>query len=241
MLLVIFLTVLSTFLGGLFALYNQDKLHRILGFSAGVILGVVALDILPEVFEMAHSQEMMVVWPMVFFVAGFLTFHVIEKLLIIHVGHEEEYGHHHHPKLGVMSAIALVGHSLLDGIGIGLAFKVNPQIGLAVAIAVIAHDFADGLNTVSLMLSHQNDRKTTWWYLALDAIAPVIGLVFALVLPIPMEWLVLFLGFFGGSLLYICAGDILPEAHSKHPSSVTLALTVVGVVFIFIVTRLIAI
>jgi ZIP family zinc transporter len=177
---------------------------------------------------------------MVFFVAGFLTFHVVEKLLILHTGHEEEYGHHHHPKLGLLSATALVGHSLLDGVGIGLAFRVNVQIGLAVAIAVIAHDFADGLNTVSLMLSHKNDRQTTWRYLLFDALAPVVGLVLALILPIPTGWLILFLSFFGGSLLYICAGDILPEAHSKHPSGITLALTVAGVVFIFIVTRLVA-
>jgi hypothetical protein len=37
--------------------------------------------------------------------------------------------------------------------------------------------------------------------------------------------------------LYIGASEILPEAHSKHSSYSTIALTVLGAVFIFIVTR----
>jgi len=42
------LTFISTMLGGLFALRNRDRLHWILGFTAGVLLGVVAFDLLPE-------------------------------------------------------------------------------------------------------------------------------------------------------------------------------------------------
>lgn len=237
MLIVILITILSTFAGGLFALRNQDKMHRILGFSAGVILGVVAFDILPEIFELSAEYKIDVLFPMIGLVAGFLAFHAAEKLLIVHGAHEDEYGNHHHPKLGVLSALALAGHSLADGLAIGMAFKLNAAVGFAVALAVIAHDFADGLNTVSLMLSHKNDKKTTMRYLLIDAVMPAVGLVIALILPIPPVGLILFLGFFAGFLLYICAGDILPEAHSKHPSGFTLALTVLGAVFIFVVTR----
>ena len=46
---------MSTLLGGLFALKNQDRLHRILGFTAGVILGVIAFDLLPEIFKLANE------------------------------------------------------------------------------------------------------------------------------------------------------------------------------------------
>lgn len=235
---IITLTVFSTFAGGLFALRNQDKMHRILGFSAGVILGVVAFDILPEIFELSSQHSIDVILPMIALVAGFLTFHAIEKLVIMHGAHEDEYGNHHHPRLGVISALALAGHSLADGLAIGMAFKLNSAVGIAVALAVIAHDFADGLNTVSLMLANKNNKKTTLQYLLLDALMPVVGLAIALILPIPAIGLILFLGFFAGFLLYICASDILPEAHSKHPSGLTLGLTVLGTIFIFVVTRM---
>ncbi len=237
MLIVIILTILSTFTGGLFALRYQDKMHRILGFSAGVILGVVAFDILPEVFELSQQHGVEVILPMIALVAGFLTFHAVEKIVIIHGAHEDKYDKHYHPRLGVISALALAGHSLADGLAIGMAFRLNTVVGYAIALAVIAHDFADGLNTVSLMLAHKNDKKTTLRYLLINAITPAVGIVIALILPIPLVGLILFLGFFAGFLLYICASDILPEAHSRHPSVLTLLLTIFGSVFIFIVTR----
>ena len=41
----------STVLGGLFALRFRDKLHLILGFSAGSVIGVAFFDLLPEAIE----------------------------------------------------------------------------------------------------------------------------------------------------------------------------------------------
>ena len=51
------------------------------------------------------------------------------------------------------------------------------------------------------------------------------------------NFLVLYLGFFAGFLLYIGASDILPEAHSKHSSVRLIALTVLGAALIFLITR----
>ena len=103
---------------------------------------------------------------------GFLLLHVVERTLALHHAHEGEYSAHHHPEVGLASTIALVLHSFLDGVGIGLAFQVNSTVGLAVAFAVIAHDFADGLNTVSIMVSHGNSDLRAKVMLGLDAAAP---------------------------------------------------------------------
>jgi zinc transporter ZupT len=106
-------------------------------------------------------------------------------------------------------------------------------------VAVIAHDFADGLNTVSLMLAHKNSTSRSLTLLALDALAPLAGALSTLLFQLPPAVLALYLGFFAGFLLYISAADILPEAHSKHRSTLTIALTVLGAAFIFVVTRLV--
>lgn len=235
-----FLTFVSTFLGGLYGLRNQDKLHLILGFTAGVLLGVVAFDLLPEIIEMVHALGVDPMLPMVALVAGFLIFHVLEKTLLIHHSHEDSYGKHKHPTVGIFSALALIGHSFLDGVGIGLAFQVSPAVGLLVAIAVIAHDFTDGLNTVSLVLVHKNSDRKAIFFLILDAAAPVLGALSTNLFTIPENWLVIYLGFFAGFLLYIGASDILPEAHSEKSSYLTIFLTVCGIALIFLVTRLAA-
>lgn len=230
-------TFLSTLLGGIVALKNRDRLHRILGLTAGVILGVIAFELLPEIFEIVHQQGIDPAWPMIALVVGFLVFHIAEKTIAMHHAHDEEYQDHKHPKIGLASASALVGHSFLDGVGIGLGFQAGEVVGISVAIAVIAHDFADGLNTVSLMLNHHNTRKRAVVLLILDALAPVLGALSTLFFALNDTALCLYLGFFTGFLLYIGASDILPEAHSKHPSKLTMLLTVLGVIFMFVVTR----
>ncbi|GAC1610466.1 MAG: ZIP family metal transporter [Mycobacteriales bacterium] len=233
-------TLFSTSAGGLFALRFRDRLHLILGFSAGVILGVVAFDLLPEISRLSGETRTPFRTPMVALVCGFLAFHIIEKSLLIHNAHEGEYGSHvhRHPSVGVASALALAGHSLTDGIAIGLAFQVGSGVGFAVAAAVIGHDFADGLNTVSLMLTHRNTRRKALAFLALDALTPMVGAAMTLLVHVPQRGLLIYLGVFAGFLLYIGASDVLPEAHADHPSSVTLAMTVCGAAVMFVLIGL---
>jgi ZIP family zinc transporter len=234
-----FASFISTLLGGLVALKNKDNMHRILGFTAGVLLGVVAFDVLPEIFSIVHEQSFSASTAMVALVVGFLAFHILEKSLILHHAHEHEYGLHKHPQVGLAAALALSGHSFLDGVGIGLGFQVSTAVGVTVAIAVIAHDFADGLNTVSLMLTHKNSRKNALKLLILDATAPILGVASTMLFHVGDFGLMLYLGVFAGFLLYIGASDILPEAHAKHPSRQTLFFTVFGTGFIYVVTRFI--
>jgi zinc transporter ZupT len=233
------LTIISTLAGGLFALKNKDRLHRILGFAAGVLLGLVAFGLLPEIFEHVEESGVSATIPMLALVAGFLVFHVLEKTVLVHPAQEDEFGthDHHHPSVGKASAAALVVHSFLDGVGIGLAFQVNTGVGIAVTIAVLAHDFTDGINTVSLMLLHKNTPKQAVFFLLMDAVAPILGALSTLFFQVSDAGLLFYLGAFAGFLLYICASQILPEAHSKHSSYKTVLLTVVGVALMFVVSQ----
>jgi ZIP family zinc transporter len=207
----------------------RDRLHLVLGFSAGVLLGIVAFDLLPEVFDLSGDLHLGVPIVMLTFVAGFLELHVVERSVAIHGAHEEEYGEHAHPNVGLVSALALSAHSFMDGVAIGLGFQVGNGVGVIVAVAVIAHDFADGLNTVTVMRIHRNQPRRSTVLLGLDAIAPVLGAASTLLFHIPHHALGLYLGFFAGFLLYIATADILPEAHARHPSWLTMACTVAGV------------
>ncbi len=229
-------TSVSTLLGGLFAFRHRDRLHRILGFSAGIILGVVAFDVLPEIAALAHATGTDFKVPMIALVVGFLVFHTVEKMLLVHTAHEHEYAAgHHHPTVGLASALALALHSFTDGMAIGLAFQIGNRPGMAVAIAIITHDFIDGLNTVSLMLSHGNTHRRSLLLLLLDTVMPLVGAAVTLLLHVPDTGLLIYLGVFAGFLLYIGASDILPEAHAHHASLATLALTVAGAGLMYVV------
>ncbi len=230
-------TFFSTLLGGLFAIKFKDKLHPIMAFAAGVLLGVVTFDIFPEIIRQIADNNFDPIEAMIALVVGFLLFHILEKSILIHHNHENDYKEHKHPQVGILSALALIGHSFMDGVGIGLGFQINTAVGLLVAIAVISHDFTDGMNTVTLMLTNKNTTKKSKIFLLFDALTPILGAISTLFFKVSPHFLVLYLGFFAGFLLYIGASDILPEAHSEKSSYKLIGLTILGVIFIFCITR----
>ena len=209
-----------------------------MSLTAGVLMGVVFFDLMPEIFQLSKNNNLNVTPTFIALIFGFLLIHILEKFALIHNRrHEQEYAPHRHPTVGLINASGLSFHSFLDGVGIGLGFQVSPQVGFIVALAVIAHDFSDGLNTVTLMLSHKNSSKRALVLLLVDATTPLLGAASTLLFRIPDQILILYLGFFAGFLLYIGASDLLPEAHSEHSSFKMVGLTIVGILFIFLVTR----
>ena len=236
--------LLATLLGGLVALHARDRLHLVLGVAAGVLLGVAAFDLLPEALRQTSQSAFGVPVPMLAAIGGFFTVHILERSLAIHRAHGGEHGgdlHGHSHDLhtvGLLAGSGLVVHSMLDGVGIGLGYQAGATVGLAVAIAVIAHDFADGFNTFTITSLYGNARKRAVLLLMLDAIAPVVGAVVGTLVPVPEGAIGVYLGYFAGFLLYLATSDILPEAHARHPSRLTLLCTVAGAAFMWLVVGL---
>jgi ZIP family zinc transporter len=157
---------LSTFLGGLLALKLHDKLHLILGFSAGAVIGVAFFDLLPEAInfgEKFHSPSVILSCSAL----GFLSYLVLDRILLFHGGAASR---------GPFAAGVLCVHSLLDGVAIGLAFQTSHEVGIVVAIAVLTHDFSDGINTMNIVLKNQGRRSQAFRWLMVDALAPVLGI-----------------------------------------------------------------
>lgn len=236
---------LMTLLGGLVAGRVGDKRHLVLGLAAGLMLGVVGFDLLPEALHAAPDDLYGVPQGLLMFVVGFLLLHVVERSVAIHRAHESEYAEHQHghvhgrsEKLGLAAAGALCLHSVMDGFAIGAAFQVGNNFGTVIAIAVIAHDFADGFNTYTITRLYGNGRSRALVLLGLDALAPVLGAGITLLFTIPEHVVGLYLGFFAGFLMYLATSDILPEAHSPHPSRSTLLCTLAGTGFMWLVIGL---
>ena len=239
--------LVATLSGGIVAARVGDKLHLVLGLAAGVMLGVVGFDLLPEALDAEPREVFGVPSALLMFVAGFLALHVVERAVAIHRAHEGEYAHHTHGHshahdpvkgVGLAAATALVGHSVMDGFAIGAAFQAGDTVGIVVAVAVISHDFADGFNTYTITRLYGNGRRRAQLLLGADAVAPVAGAAITLGFTIPTGALGLYLGFFAGFLLYLATSDILPEAHSPHPSKTTLMCTVAGALIMWLVIGL---
>jgi ZIP family zinc transporter len=222
-------TLVSTFLGGIFALRFKDKLHLILGFSAGAIIGVAFFDLLPEAIELG-KQNFSIASITSIVALGFISYTVLDRFVFFHSHHEDEHPQEQDvTRRGILGAGSLSLHSFLDGAAIGLAFQVSAAVGAIVAVAVLVHDFSDGINTVNLVLKNSGTRKQAFRWLLVDAIAPVIGVASTLFFSVPESTLGIILAIFAGFFLYIGASDLLPESHHGHPTAWTTIATVIGI------------
>ena len=226
----------ATFLGGWFALHLKDRLHLILGFSAGAVIGVAFFELLPEAISLVgetHSPD----YVTSIIALGFALYLVLDRLIILHRHHEDPSHEHASAMRGAWGAGTLSLHSFLDGVGIGLAFKVSPAIGFVVAAAVLAHDFSDGINTVNMILKNGGERAKALRWLAVDALAPLLGVVATLFFSVTEQNLGILIALFAGFFLYIGASDLLPESHHAHPMRWTTISTVAGMAFIYLIIK----
>jgi ZIP family zinc transporter len=219
----------STLGGGLLALGLRDKLHLILGFSAGAVIGVAFFDLLPEAVAAGtkfHTPTQIFAWTAL----GFLSYLVLDRILSFHGDSTHRGG---------FTASVLCIHSLLDGIAIGLAFQTSKAVGIIVAIAVLTHDFSDGINTMNVVLKNRGNRAIALRWLLLDAVAPVAGIASTRLFTLPSSGFGVALALFAGFFLYIGASDLIPESYHAHPKFLTTAMTLAGAAVLYAAISLI--
>jgi zinc transporter ZupT len=227
-------TFFMTMLGGLLALRLQDRLHLILGFSAGAIIAVAFFDLIPEAISLAGPKNgPAAVLAMV--AAGFVGYMILDRTIAPH-GHKGERTEKLWQR-GALGAGSLSVHSFLDGFAIGLAFKVSAGVGAVVAAAVLAHDFSDGINTVGVVLNKKGGNRSALGWLLIDAVAPVIGAASTLFLNLHEQVLGFLLALFAGFFIYISASDLLPESYHDHPTSLTTAMTILGIAVVYVAVK----
>ncbi len=241
-LLIGILATFFTFLGGIFAVYLKDKLHLVIGFSGGAVIGVVFFDLLPESLNLG-GKYFSVFTVTTIIAAGFLLYMIFDRLAMVshqgeEHGHKHTHGGHSHAR-GRLGAGALSFHSFLDGLAIGLAFQVSASVGAIITIAVLVHDFSDGINTVNLILKGGGSKIEALRWLSLDAVTPLLGIAFTLFFALPEKTLGILLALFCGFFLYIGASELVPESYHTHPARFTTFMTILGVLVMYTAIRLI--
>ncbi len=157
-------TCVATMVGGLFAIAMRDRLHLVLGFSAGAVLGVAFFDLMPEALAVGHGVDSRALTATL--ALGFFLYVLLDRT----VAHGHPVGKH--TRRGWIGATSLSIHSFLDGLAIGVAFQAGQAVGIVVSVAVLIHDFSDGLNTVNVVIKNGGDKRIALRWLLVDAIAP---------------------------------------------------------------------
>jgi ZIP family zinc transporter len=217
----------ATLAGGALALRLAGRIHLILGFSAGAVIGVALFDLLPEALSLSDAKAGGVLTVVAI---GFLAYLVVDRALLL--SSEDRHGHRGH-----LGAASLTVHSLLDGLAIGLGFQVSAAVGAVLTVAVLAHDFSDGVNTVNLSLAASARPKVARRWLIADAVAPMVGIAASRLITVSRAELATIIALFTGFFLYIGASELLPDSHHRHPTAWTTVSTLLGAALIFGVVR----
>ena len=214
----------ATGLGGIAALRLGSAMGLLLGFGAGAVTGVALFDLLPQALEISQGAPS----PTTLLTAaacGFAVYLVFDRLVL----HLQPAG----GRRGHARAALLTGHSLMDGLGVGLAFQVSTAAGLILALGVLAHDLLDGANTVVLSLSGGAGGRAARRWLAADALAPAAGIALSSRLAVPRPVLAMALAVFAGLFLNIGASELLPQSHLHRPRLSTTLATLAGMALIY--------
>jgi zinc transporter ZupT len=243
-----FIASVAAFAGGVIAMHFRDKLHIILGLSAGAVIGASLFDLIPESVELA--QGFYGVGQIMSLVAlGFFIYLILDRIFSFHEHVEQGDGSvmtgvdinmHSHDRAtysGSFGAASFCIHSLIDGIAIGLSFQIGSSIGLIVAAAVVAHRFSDGINTIGVIIKHQGKIKHAWGWLIAVAVSPIFGAILTLFITVREQFLAILLAIFAGFFLYIGASDLIPEGKHSHSKILTTIMTIIGAVVIYYIVH----
>lgn len=224
---------LSTGVGGLLVLLfkttNKKFLSVALGFSAGIMIYISFMEILPEArIQLNTMGEETGGWlTLTAFFLGILLIAAIDKLIPSYenphemhtVEEADQYSvstdTHILVKTGVMTALAITVHNFPEGLATFVASMKEPQIGIAVAIAVAIHNIPEGIAVALPVYCATGSRKKAFYYSVLSGAAEPLGAIFAFLFLGPfLTEIVLGIVFAGiaGIMIYISFDELLPTA-----------------------------
>ncbi len=211
----VFIISLLSLVGVFTLFFKKDKLEKIIfflvSFSAGALLGVAILHLLPE----AISQDNSIIKIGIYFLSGILSFFILEK--IVHWRHCHIRTSKKHPhSFGIMNIVGDGIHNFVDGLIIGSSYIISIPLGITTTIGMIAHEIPQEISDFGVLLYAKFTKKKALLFNFLSACLAILGTIIALILTGQIEGLSTFLIAFGaGGFVYIAGSDLIPELHKE--------------------------
>lgn len=206
---------------------SRKNLTYLLAVSAGILIAIAFIDILPEAFALSSFAGLGIL-------AGFLAVYFTEQFVITEPSSEitEECKLH---KVSMAAFVGLLFHSFIDGIAIAAGFGVSAALGTIITAAVIIHSVPDGISATSLLLAskYSSSKKKVFSLASLIAFAKPAGSAATLFLLTAVDsfFLSIALAISAGTFIYISASGLLPHIHREKNFKIFLAF-ILGVLLI---------
>lgn len=234
---------LSTGIGSALAFYtkktNEKFLSAALGFSAGVMIYVSFMEIIPkalESLEASYGPSRANLYTTIAFFVGIFIIGLIDQLVPEHENPHEIHDTQEMTakqkkesellRMGVFSALAIAIHNFPEGLATFMAAMKDPTLGVSIGIAIAIHNIPEGI-AISVPIYHATgNKKKAFAYSFLSGLAEPLGAILGYFILRNFISDALFGVVFAsvaGIMVYISLDELLPtaEKYGEHHIAIT--------------------
>jgi len=205
---------------------NTKFLSFSLGFSAGVMVYISFMELVPEAGKVLNDLQLVLS-----FFGGIGLIAIIDFLIP-----EDENPHEIHlaedmeknvrlKRMGIMIALSIAIHNFPEGVAAFMSGMNSLDVGIPIALAIAIHNIPEGI-AVSVPIYHSTgSRRKAFWYSFLSGLAEPVGALVAFLILLPfwnpmLEGVVL--ASVSGIMVYISIDELLPgaERFGRHHLSI---------------------
>jgi ZIP family zinc transporter/zinc and cadmium transporter len=204
-------------LGGSIILTRKSWPTRIqetlLAISAGFILSLVFLKLVPTSFEFIGTSAS--IWILI----GFASVHFFEHTVVGHL----HFGEETHSEVmisrttGYSAFVGLFIHAFFDGLSITVGFQYDFFLGLLIFLAILLHKIPEGLTIGSIMMTAGFPHRIVLYATIGIGIATLFGASTVFILEhVEAQLAGIAFAFSAGTVTYVGASDLIPEVNKTE-------------------------
>ena len=221
---------------------NKKFLSSALGFSAGVMIFISFMEMMPMAQEnfMKTMGDKQALWMVLAsFFGSMAVFGIISHLVPEadephEIKTEEEMEERSHElaleQVGLKSAIAIGIHNFPEGMVTFMTSLMDPAMGLSIAVAIAMHNIPEGIGVAAPIYFATGDKKRALWLTFLSGVSEPVGALLAYLLLRPFLTPTLFGVVFGaisGIMVLISFDELLPASRAYGETH----LSLLGLIF----------
>lgn len=241
---------LSTGVGSALAFYtkqtNEKFLSAALGFSAGIMIYVSFMEIMPkarEALENAYGSSRGYAYATLAFFVGIALIGIIDTLVpkgenpheIREVEEMDGNGRDNGElmRMGLFSALAIAIHNFPEGLATFIGALEDPATGISIAIAIAIHNVPEGIAVSVPIYFATGSRRQAFKYSFLSGLSEPLGAIVGMAFLLPYLNEAIFgiiFALVAGIMVYISLDELLPSAQKYGEHHIAIGGLISGMV-----------
>lgn len=240
-LILTFLAGLSTVFGSLLyfshTLSNQRFVRFFLGLSAGVMISISFVELLPYAIKNVGFLN-----ANIFFFVGIIIMAIID-FVIPHQYLKEKIGQKNYIvdsqmlSTAVVVTLGLIIHNFPEGMAVFLSSYTNTKLGIILAFTIAIHNIPEGIAIATPIYQATHSKSKAVKYAFIAGMAEPFGAVIAYLLLKPFlnqNILSIIFAFVAGVMVYISFDELLPTCYRDEHGHTAIFGIIVGMLIVSI-------